>query len=176
MALGTPKRNQDISEDKWKQLLEFVTEFRVPLWYHCGIASILPYFWGEQNFISFTCDVIFAPAFLKLSICPSLCSAETGGSGRTYCMHLNIVQCAGYTEQQCCLNKLHLQAYRWMNKFPQGFLEATFVYFAISSLQWYHFWDKNIDSWRTCIAAKRKKMYWLLLGLVSQDCSTFRLY
>jgi len=58
-------------------------------------------------------------------------------------MHLNIVQCAGYTEHQCCLNKLHLGAYRWMSKFPQGFLEVASVYFAICSLQWYHFWDKK---------------------------------
>lgn len=61
-------------------------------------------------------------------------------------MHLNIVQCAGYREQHCCLNKLHLQDYGWISKFPQCFLEVAFVYFAINSLQWYHFGDKNMDA------------------------------
>lgn len=39
------------------------------------------------------------------------------------------------------LNKLQLQSYKWMSKFPQGFLGVAFVYFAISTLHQHHFLD-----------------------------------
>lgn len=82
----------------------------------------------QQNFILLTCDMEFAPTFLMVGICPRLHSADTGGSGRTYCMHLNVLQYAGYAEHQSCSNKLHLQAYRWISKLLQGSLQFALVY------------------------------------------------